>query len=204
MFLGSLLACAQDCNVGYGKAADGICYPIDWDGDDTQETNVEETGSAETGVVPEDTGVPIQQLDLGDVVLNEFMPKSLDDSPDWIELYNRGSNTVSIANWAISDRYHDSGLVWYFPAGTEIESGEFLIVFCDDGNIATETEFHANFKLAREGELVTLLNEDGNIVQQKEYPEVSAGSSYARLMDGETMWFEALVPTQGTTNELSE
>ena len=204
MFLGSLLACAQDCNVGYGKAADGICYPIDWDGDDTQETNLEETGSAETGVVPEDTGVPIQQLDLGDVVLNEFMPKSLDDSPDWIELYNRGSNTVSIANWAISDRYHDSGLVWYFPTGTEIESGEFLIVFCDDGNIATETDFHTNFKLAREGELVTLLNEDGNIVQQKEYPEVSAGSSYARLMDGETMWFEALVPTQGTTNELSE
>ena len=201
MLLALLWACGQECDVGYGKAADGICYPIDWYGDDTQETNVEETGSPDT---IEDTGVLIQQLDLGDVVINEFMPKSLDDSPDWIELYNRGSNTVSIANWAISDRYHDSGLVWYFPAGTVIESGEFLIVFCDDGNIATETEFHTNFKLAREGELVTLLNEDGNIVQQKEYPEVSAGSSYARLMDGETMWFEALVPTQGTTNELSE
>ncbi len=36
------------------------------------------------------------------------------DTPDWIELYNFGSQTISLNNWTLSDDIQDLGK-WTFP-----------------------------------------------------------------------------------------
>ena len=36
------------------------------------------------------------------------------DTPDWIELYNFGSQTISLNNWTLSDDIQDLGK-WAFP-----------------------------------------------------------------------------------------
>jgi hypothetical protein len=60
-----------------------------------------------------------------DIVINEIMynPISGDDNDQFVELYNRGSNAVSLANWAFT-----SGLSFVFPASAVIPSNGYVVV----------------------------------------------------------------------------
>src|SRR5205085_12410627 len=70
----------------------------------------------------------------GNLVINEFLANNetglLDEDGEqqpWIEILNRGTNTVNLANWALSDDDTLPGL-WSFPARS-IAPGEYLVVF---------------------------------------------------------------------------
>ena len=69
----------------------------------------------------------------GDIVINEVMPANsslvqADDGGyyDWIEIYNRGSETVNISSYSLTD---DTSYPtkWRFP-DTELAAGEYLVV----------------------------------------------------------------------------
>jgi hypothetical protein len=49
------------------------------------------------------------------------------DTPDWIELYNFGSQTISLNNWTLSDDIQDLGK-WTFP-NTSITPGQYLLIW---------------------------------------------------------------------------
>jgi hypothetical protein len=71
------------------------------------------------------------------VVINEVMASNSftladedGDYPDWIELYNSGSDTVNLLNWGISDS-KKIPFKWVFPDVT-LTAGQFLVVFASD------------------------------------------------------------------------
>ena len=89
--------------VTYGRNAEGV-----W-GETAQET----PGAANVFELPAQPG---------EVVLNE-----IDSGPaDWVELYNKGDQPVSLDGYELRDNSDDHR--WMFPAGTTIEPGEFLVV----------------------------------------------------------------------------
>lgn len=61
----------------------------------------------------------------GDIVINELMynPLSGEDGDEFVELFNRGTNRVSLAGWRFID-----GIDYAFPAGAAIEPGGFAVV----------------------------------------------------------------------------
>jgi len=58
------------------------------------------------------------------VVINELLPHSENSAvPQFIELYNRGSNAVSLADWQFT-----SGITFTFPTNTSLAAGGYLVV----------------------------------------------------------------------------
>ncbi len=61
-------------------------------------------------------------------ITNTASGKSFSESPEqWIEFYNRGTATVDMSNWEISD-----AVDFIFPSNTFIGSGEYLVVANDE------------------------------------------------------------------------
>ena len=48
------------------------------------------------------------------------------DTPDWIELYNYGSEEISLNNWSLTDIFDDNN-PWRFPDIT-IDADEYLLI----------------------------------------------------------------------------
>jgi hypothetical protein len=62
---------------------------------------------------------------IGDIVINELMydPISGNDDDQYIELYNKGANTVSLANWQFT-----SGVSYSFPASAALAPDSYLVI----------------------------------------------------------------------------
>ena len=72
----------------------------------------------------------------GTVIINEVVSSNsiyIDedgDTPDWIELYNYGSQDVNLENWSISDDLNDLSK-WHFPNVT-IPANDYLMLWASD------------------------------------------------------------------------
>jgi hypothetical protein len=65
------------------------------------------------------------------VKINEFLPdpEGTDDGKEWVELYNAGSSTVDLSNWALqSMTTREFSRVALFASGTSISAGDWLLV----------------------------------------------------------------------------
>ncbi len=114
------------------------------------------------------------------------------EHPDYVELYNRGSEAVDVSGWALSDRETDA---WTFPNNTVIEAGGYLVVWCSGKTV--ENTLIANFKLSA-GDVLRFMDATGTVLLQKELPELRAGNTYYYDPQTET-WFEKL-PSPGYPN----
>ncbi len=109
-------------------------------------TNTLTPGAANQGAV---NISPIPALWLNEVQA-ENVSGLLDNNSQrepWVELYNSGTNTVTLTNLWLADNY--TNLVqWPFPAGATLAPGQFKIIFCD-GQPAqtTSNEWHTSFRL---------------------------------------------------------
>src|SRR3954471_22179133 len=117
-----------------------------------------------------------------DVLITEFMAangKTLADEdgdfPDWIEIYNAGTNTVNLLNWKLADRNNR----WDFPA-TNLPPNQFLIVFASNKNRRVPGRpLHTNFRLdADPPEPVSLLRPDLSVASQFNPPIQVTDISY--------------------------
>ena len=140
----------------------------------------------------------------GQLYLNEIcaanqsvLIDSNDDTPDWIEIYNAGSQTVNLENYYLSDAENNIRK-WSFPSVT-IAPEEYLLVLASGDDYYDGTEIHSSFKLAASGEKVTFSAPDGQIIQQIFTPPLASDISYARSADGS--YFYAAVPTPGAAND---
>ena len=114
---------------------------------------------------------------------------------DWIELFNHGNTDIDLSGMYLSDD-KDNLSKWKIPSGTKIKAGGYLIIWADEDGGAEG--LHANFKLSKAGEMISLIK-DNTIVDQIEFgPQVSEVSS-GRL-SGHTGKLEKLSPTPGTSN----
>lgn len=123
---------------------------------------------------------------------------------DWIEIFNDGTEPVSLDGWSISDDSRHPGK-WVFPP-VNVPGKGFLIVFASGKNSAIEsiegTILHTNFKLNANGEFLGLY--DGaaprTLVHSigESYPEQRNDVSYGFKSDGDWTYFRT--PSPGSLN----
>ncbi len=137
------------------------------------------------------------------IVFNEIMAKNVaviadpqGEYDDWIELKNISEQTIRLAGMYLSDS-PDNPLKWQFPDGTEIEPGEYLLVWADEDG-GDEPGLHANFKLSSKGETIWLFDtiENGHALLDSATIEGLAGDqSCGRYPDGTGLMQVSSVPT---------
>ncbi|MCD4732292.1 MAG: lamin tail domain-containing protein, partial [Bacteroidales bacterium] len=78
----------------------------------------------------------------GQVVINEIcsrnavtMKDNYNDYPDWIELYNKGTDIIELKNWTLTDNITEPEK-WIFP-DIVIYPDSYLVVFASDKNDKT-------------------------------------------------------------------
>ncbi len=126
----------------------------------------------------------------GGVLISEFMAinqTTLADedgsSPDWIELYNSGTNAVDLGGWYLSNQAATLAQ-WRLPS-TNLGPNAFLVVFASGKDRAVPgAPLHTNFKLKNSGGYLALVMPDG-VTKASEivsYPPQFADISYGCVM----------------------
>ncbi len=143
-------------------------------------------------------GLPPVTPPLGSIVLNELMADNKTavpnggNYPDWLELFNSGANSVSLANWSLSDSGNARSFV--FPAGTAIAAGGYLVVWCDTA--VDDPGLHAGFALAKSGDQVFLYDANTNRVDAISFGQQVTDLSLGRVNG---LW-QLTTPTPNAAN----
>ncbi|MCA9213621.1 MAG: lamin tail domain-containing protein [Planctomycetales bacterium] len=158
-----------------------------------------------------------RELLAADVIISEFMAVNdgvVEDgnreASDWIELHNRGDQAIDLTGWYLTD---DSlNLTKYQIRDRVVQPGEHFILFASapsDGEGGTLGDFvdrqgnpHTNFELSKDGELLALVEPDGQTIKDAfapEYPKQLKGVSYGRGADSNDVGY-FLAPTPGESN----
>lgn len=103
------------------------------------------------------------------------------DFDDWVEITNTGDATASLAGWVLTDGFPDE-VGWTFPDGTDVAAGDTVRVWCDEDPV---DGLHADFKLAAAGETLTLVDPDGEAVDEVTWTNLGEDEVYARGDNGE-------------------
>ena len=149
----------------------------------------------------------------GDVIINEFEAANVSgltnedgEAQDWIELYNRGTSTVNLLGWSLTDDQNVPGK-WIFPSCV-LTQGQYLVVFAsgkDRRAPAGTNLFHTNFKLNALQEYLALFNNESPRVAMSEfspdYPEQRNDYSYG--LNVSNVWQYYQTPTPGGPNGVS-
>lgn len=115
------------------------------------------------------------------IVINEINYNSIDDasSDDWVELYNPNAFAVDISGWYLED---ESDEFFGLPANTILPAGGYLVLAERSSKFA---EFYPQvsnyigdfsvagkgFGLSNKGELITLKNAEGVLIDEVEYDD---------------------------------
>ncbi len=154
-----------------------------------------------------------RKLLAGDVVISEFVASNLgsfldtyEESPDWIELYNRGDTAVDLQGYHLTDDPADP-IGWTFNASSVIGPGEYQVVFASSRNeIDPAGYFHTDFKLSAGGEYIALYDADLNLRSEfgangTDYPaqitDVSFGVGQGALVNGDSV-AQYLIPSDSS------
>ena len=147
--------------------------------------------------------------DSSPVVINELMALNettiadpQGEYDDWIELVNIGSQTVNLSGMYLSDN-PENPLKWQFPDDTQIEPGDYLLVWADEDG-QDEPGLHANFKLSSDGETVWLYDTDerGNaLLDSASFEDLATDESFGRNPDGNGTMQILSVPTPMNPND---
>lgn len=113
-------------------------------------------------------------------------------TPDWIEIYNASSQSVSLEGYGLSDNLKEP-MKWRFPA-VSIGPGEYLLLYaCDAAG-----ELCTGFGLSKNGETLYFSDAYYNMLQILEIPALQTDISYAR--DAENLFGYCAAPTPGYAN----
>ena len=139
-----------------------------------------------------DTNQPDTSEPIADLIVNEIMyaPKAVyDDKGEWIEIYNRGSNTIDLKGWALRDNSFDKHTI---NQSLSIEPGGYVVL----GNNAdtasnggyTADYMYTNFQLRDlTGDSVQLVDSMNRLIDTVSFkvstpwPEKIAGVSIERI-----------------------
>ncbi len=109
--------------------------------------------------------------------------------PDWIEIYNQSTVSVSLAGWHLTDDESDLNK-WQFPAGLTLSPDQYLVVFASGKTqqdfpenypyLDTDGHCHTNFKLNSDGEYLALIMPDMSVGHEytTNYPKQFRDISY--------------------------
>ena len=127
--------------------------------------------------------------------------------PDWIEVFNAGTNTVSLDGWFLTDTATNP-TKWRFPA-TNLNAGGYLVVFASNKDRRVPgAPLHTDFQLSGGGEYLALVRPDGTNVASAYAPsfppqvaDVSFGIITSPASTNESpQWYYFPQPTPGAPN----
>lgn len=105
------------------------------------------------------------------MIINEihYNPDVKTESVEFIELFNKSTNTISIGGW-----YFSEGVQYTFPAETTIAPRGYVVVAQNPTALRTKYGYNGAYGpysggLSKYGERITLRDNSGNIVNQVEY-----------------------------------
>ncbi len=138
------------------------------------------------------------------LVINELMQSNIDcimddlnEFPDsWVELYNVGTETVSLKDYLIGDK--DKVKKAYQLPGIQLKPGEFIVIYCDK----VGEGLHTGFRLeSGKGGNLYLFKGDEIVDKLEDWKKQPAPNiAYGRKSDGDDKWGYQAVPTPGKPN----
>lgn len=140
----------------------------------------------------------------GEVVINEVCSWNAGvrgtnrEFDDYIELYNRTDETVSLDGWYLSDKENKLRLCEL--TDISIKPHDYVLVFASGTG---EEPNEVAFKIDAGGEKLFLTDEEGELQDSVHIPELEADTVWARSEDGTGEW-DRLTPSPGRNNEDSE
>ncbi|MBL9169632.1 MAG: lamin tail domain-containing protein [Verrucomicrobiales bacterium] len=149
--------------------------------------------------------------DFPPIWLNEVQPDNRTGLKDrtgneepWVELWNSGTQTVSLEGFFLSNQYSNASR-WAFPPGSTLTPGEFRVVFLDgESNQTTDTEWHSSFRPnATSGSIVLSrqLAPALQVVDYLNYDQVPTDWGYGDFPDGQPLSRQILSQvTPGASN----
>jgi len=122
------------------------------------------------------------------IVINEIMSSNnnvvsdeFGEYDDWVEIYNKGSESINLNNYHLSDDLTNLGK-YTFP-NFVLNADEYLVIWADDDE-EDQGEWHATFKLSASGEEIYLSDETFNILDGFSFGPQEANMGYARVPNG--------------------
>jgi len=112
--------------------------------------------------------------------------------PDWLELANRTTNAINIANWSLSDS--GNARKYIFPTNTILAPNGYLVVWCDTNNASPG--LHSGFNLAKGGESLFLYDGNTNRIDAISFGQQVTDLSLGRVSD---IW-QLTLPTTNAVN----
>jgi hypothetical protein len=139
--------------------------------------------------------------------INEFMASNIDalpgpqgDYPDWIEIYNAGTEDVMLGGFFFCDTLDVSQAYQIsnsYPDSVTVEAGGFIVFYANsDEDISV---LNLNFKLSAGSEQIGFWNADEILLDGITYGEQAEDVSYGRYPDGGN-WFFMTDYSPGQTN----
>ncbi len=130
--------------------------------------------------------------------LNELQAENLTGPTDdfgerapWLELYNSGTNILSLAGFYLGTNYV-SPTLWAFPPAATIAPGQFLLVWADgQPEQATGSVLHTSFRLPAANGSIALSRFVSNALQVVDYLSyvgLPANYSYGDVPDGQPFY----------------
>lgn len=154
-----------------------------------------------------------RKADGSPLMITEVMPSNkttLADNTgaysDYIEIYNSGSEAVSLNGYGLSDDPADV-LGWRFPDVT-IEPGAYLCVFASGADTSStdleKGDIHTNFRISSYQETIVLCDPAGLLIDEVTVAELGSDQAYARAADENgaygSDWQVTSQPTPGYAN----
>ncbi|MGV3771417.1 MAG: lamin tail domain-containing protein [Verrucomicrobiales bacterium] len=142
------------------------------------------------------------------VVISEFLASNENGErdedgtrSDWIELFNMSNLSQNLGGWFLTDDRNNL-TKWTLP-GITLGPGNYLLVWASDKNRSSAgSPLHTNFKLAKSGSYLALVDSKTNVISSfgAAYPSQRDDISYGRdVANAETIGFFT-TPTPGSRN----
>lgn len=138
------------------------------------------------------------------VVINELMQSNIDcvmddlnEFPDsWVELYNSGTTSVNLNQYAISDK-DNVEKAWKLP-GITLKPGKHILVYCDK----EENGLHTPFRLESGKGCAVYLFCNGEVIDKVEglKKQPAPNIAYGRETDASDTWGYMATPTPAAAN----
>jgi hypothetical protein len=139
------------------------------------------------------------------IIINEFMSNNrygiLDaygKSSDWIEIFNPTDTDVPLIGFSLSDDAA-APLKWLFPKSAVLSAGEYLVVFASGNDEVINGEYHTNFSLSANDDVILLSEPNGAVADSMVVEQLPGNVSKGRTTDGEIAYFSD--PTPGRIND---